>query len=249
MDYRIVRPAAFFALGFVGVIVGRAEPSVREIISKTLANDDVRQQALRSMQYDQTATVDQLNSHEEVTRHDVLTMIISPGAHSPMNITSVSGDGAPALSDHAAVQGMVDDVEGNKATFTLHDLADRLIITRAGDDTLDGTSVYLLAFAPKPALPWRDDTEKVVNQLRGRVWISKSTYNVLRTEAALTHPVHVAWFLATVPTLRFEYRTHDSKSGFADSQERITLEVRALFVGYHERQIIRMSRFRATTPR
>jgi len=59
--------------------------------------------------------------------------------------------------------------------------------------------------------------------------------------------VRVAWFLAKVPTLRFEYRMHDSESGFANSQERITLEVRALFVGYHERQVIRMSGFRRTT--
>ncbi len=53
----------------------------------------------------------------------------------------------------------------------------------------------------------------------------------------------MAWFLATVPTLRFDYRTHDSDSGFADSQEIITLEVDALFVGYHERQTIQMSHF------
>jgi len=245
---KIVRTAAApFVLVFLGMIAGRADPSVREIIAKTLAHDDARQRALQAMQYDQTAEIDQLDSQERVTRHDVMAMVVSPDSHPPMKITSVSGDNAPPLSDHAAVQGMADDVEGNKATFTLHDLADRFIITHEGDDVIDGVPVYLLTFSPKPGQPWHDDTEKVVNQLCGHVWISQRTYNVLRTEATLTHPVRVAWFLAKVPTLRFEYRMHDSESGFANSQERITLEVRALFVGYHERQVIRMSGFRRTT--
>jgi hypothetical protein len=244
-----MRTFVLVASAFLGMAASRAEPSVREIVAKTLANDDARQQALQAMLYDQTASIDQLDGQERVTRHEVLTMIMSPGAQPPMRITAVSGDNAPPLSDHAAVQGMADDVEGNKATFTLHDLADRFVITREADDTIDGAPVYLLAFAPKPGQPWHDDTEKVVNQLHGHIWISQRTYNVLRTEAVLTHPVRVAWFFAKVPTLRFEYRAHDSASGFADSQERITLEVRAPFVGYHERQVIRMSRFRSTKPR
>jgi len=243
-----VRTLIFLAAIFLGPIAARADPGVREIIAKTLAQDDARQRALQAMQYDQTAEIDQLDGHERVTRHDALTMIMSPGSHPPMKILSVSGDDAPSLNDHAAVQGMADDVEGNKATFTLHDLADRFIITHEGDDVIDGVPVYVLTFAPKPNQPWHDDTEKVVNQLHGHVWISERTYNVLRTSVTLSHSVRVAWFLAKVPTLRFDYRTHDSAAGFADSQERITLEVSALFVGYHERQVIRMLRFRAATP-
>ena len=239
---RLVASSAFILVGLVGA---RAGPSAREIIASAVTNDDARQHALQAMQYDQTATIDQLDGRERVTRHDVLAMVVSPGGHPPLRITAVSGDRAPALGDHAAVQGMADDVEGAKATFTLHDLAGRFAITREGDDVLAGTPVDVFIFAPKPGQPWRDDTEKVVDQLRGRVWISKRTHNVLRIEAALAHPVRVAWFLAHVPTLTFDYRTRDSDSGFADAQERITLEVDAPFVGYHERQVIRMSNFRA----
>lgn len=240
-----MRKVTFFALIFLGPIAARAESSGPEIIAQAVANDTARQRALQSMQYDQVATIDQLDSRERVTRHEVLTMVVSPGAHPPTRITAVAGDSPPPLSDHAAVQALADDVEGNKATFTLHDLAGRFVITREGDGVSDGTPVDVFAFAPRPGQPWRDDTEKVVDQLHGRVWISQRTHNVLRIEAALTHPVRVAWFLASVPTLRFDYRTRDGGSGFADSQERITLEVDALFVGYHERQVIRMSHFRA----
>jgi hypothetical protein len=116
-------------------------------------------------------------------------MIMSPGAHPPEKVTAVFGDDAPPLSDHAAVQGMVDDVEGNQATFTLRDLASRFVITLDGHDVFDGAPVYVLAFAPRPGQSWKDDTEKVVNRLHGQIWISRRTWNVLRTEATLTGPV------------------------------------------------------------
>jgi hypothetical protein len=239
----IVRLGTFFALIWLGPLAARADLSVSDIIARTLQNDEARQRALASMRYDQVATIDQLDRRERVTRHEVLTMIVSPGSHPPLKVTALGGDQAPPLSDHAAVQALVDDVGGNQATFTLRDLASRFVITLEGHDVFEGAPVYVLSFAPRQGESWKDDTEKVVNRLHGQIWISSRTWNVLRTEAALTGPVRVAWFLATVPTLRFEYRTQDSESGFAASQERITLEVDALFVGYHERQTIQMSHF------
>ncbi len=238
-----MRPGTFFALLGLGALAARADPSVTDIIARTLQKDEARQQALPSMRYDETATIDQLDRQERVTRHEVLALIMSPGARPPVKVTAVGGDAAPPLGDRAAVQGLVDDVEGNQATFTLRDLADRFVVTLVGHDVIEGAPVYVLAFAPRPGQPWKDDTEKVVNQLHGQVWISRRTWKVLRTDATLAGPVRVAWFLATVPTLRFEYRTHESDAGFADSQETITLEVDALFVGYHERQTIQMSHF------
>jgi hypothetical protein len=215
------------------------------LIAKTLARDDARQQALRTMQYDQAAAIDQLDRHELVTRHVVLSMTMKPGATPPWEATAVTGDHPPALADRAGIKALADDVEGNKATFTLHDLASRFIIAREADAVIDGTPAYVLAFKPRPGQPYRDDTEKVVNQLAGRAWISAATFTVLRIEADLPHPVRVAWFFARVPVLRFEYRTRDSVSGFAPAREKITLEVDAPFVGYHERQIIDMTGFRA----
>ena len=231
-------------LFFLGLALANADLTAPEIIAKTLAQDDARQQALRTMQYDQSAVVDQLNDRDQVTQHRILTTVMSPGANPPVKFISISGDQAPDLSDRVAVQAISDDVEGNKQTFTLRDLADRFTIALVGVEMMDGTAAYRFDFEPKAGQPYGDDTAKVVNQLHGSIWIARDTFHLLRIEAVLAQPVRVAWFFARVPTLRFQYRTQESAAGFADAEEKITLRVEAPFVGYHERQKIVMTRFR-----
>jgi hypothetical protein len=246
----------FFLLAGLCPFIGHATPtppsattpSLQKIIDSTLAHDDAQQQLLQSMQYDQTADVDQLDDTDKVTQHEVLQMIIRPGANPSMQIVSVSGDNIPTDPDQAETQAKGRDVEGNKQIFTLRALVNRFTIALAGVDQIDGQPTYVLAFTPKPDQPYHDETEKVVNQLQGHMWISARTYNVLRTEASLAHPVSIAWFLAKIPTLDFHYSTQDTDVGFAPSQVRITLEVDAFFVGFHERQTIDMTNFRARPP-
>jgi hypothetical protein len=217
---------------------------LQKIIDNTLAHDDAQQQALQSMQYDQTADVDQLDDRDKVTHHEVLQMLISPGASPSVKIVSVIGDNIPSNPDQADAQATGRDVESNKQTFTLRALVNRFTIALAGEDLIAGRPTYVLAFTPKSNQPYHDETGKVVNQLQGHIWISARTYNVLRIEASLAHPVSIAWFLARIPTLNFHYRTQDADAGFAPSQVQITLKVEALFVGFHERQTIDMTNFR-----
>jgi hypothetical protein len=240
----------FFLLVSLCPFISQAAPtpSLQQIIDNTLAHDDAQQQALQSMQYDQTAAVDQLDGSDKVTRHEVLQMLISPGVNPSMQIVSVTGDNIPSDPDQAEAQAQGRDVESNKQTFTLRALVDRFTIVLAGEDQIAGQPTYVLAFTPKPNQPYHDETEKVVNQLQGHMWISARTYNVLRTEASLAHPVSIAWFLARIPTLDFHYSTQDTDVGFAASQVQITLQVDAFFVGFHERQTIDMTNFRPRPP-
>ena len=219
-------------------------PPLATIIAKTLAQADAQQKALQSMQYDQVATVEQLDDSNKTTKHEILQMIIRPGGHPSMQVVSAKGDNLPSNPDEAKAQGR--DVEGNKQTFTLRELVDRFALALVGRDRIDGQPAYVIAFTPKPDQPYHDDTEKVVNQLQGRMWISARTYNVLQTEATLAHPVSVAWFLARIPMLDFQYHMpSDTPAGIAPCQVKITLEVKAFFVGYHVRQTIDMTNFRA----
>jgi hypothetical protein len=195
------------------------------------------------MQYDQVANVEQLNDSNQTTKHEVLQMLVRPGGHPSMLVLSTKGDNLPSNQTQAQAQG--NDVEGNKQNFTLSALVNRFAITLVGEDQIDGEPVYVIAFTPKPDQPVRDETEKVVNQLQGQMWISQRTFNVLQTEATLVHPVSVAWFLAQIPTLDFHYAMPtDPGDGFAPCQVKITLEVKAFFVGYHVRQTIDMANFR-----
>jgi hypothetical protein len=240
-----------FLLGGLLPFAAHAQPlpPLQTIVDRTLAHSDAQIQALQSMQYDQTAAVDQLDANDKTVQHEVLHMIVSPGANPSMQIVSVTGDNVPATPDQTEVQAKARDVEDNKQTFTLRALVNRFTLALADEDQVAGQPTYVLAFTPKPGQPYHDETEKVVNQLQGRIWISARTYNVLRIEARLVHPVSVAWFLARIPTLDFHYSSQDTDTGFAPSQVGITLEVDALFVGFHERQTIDMMNFRPRPPK
>ena len=219
-------------------------PSLQEIIDHTLARDDARQKELQTMQYDQAALLEELDDSGAVLRRENLCMLIRPGASPSMAILSLRGDQIPSNPDEAEAQAKGRDVEDNKQNFTLRKLVNRFTLTLEGEDKLAGQRAYVVAFAPKPDQPSSDETEKVVNQLHGRMWIDAKTYDVLQTEASLAQPISIAWFLATIPKLDFHYRLLDPTNSFSSSQVQITLQVRAPLVGFHERQTIDMTDFR-----
>jgi hypothetical protein len=220
-------------------------PPLQKIVEQTLARNDAQHQRLQSMEYDQTASIDQLDDQDRSTHRDVLQMIIRPGANPSMQVTSTTGGGhPPSAPEQAAAQAKARDVEDNKRTFSLRALVDRFDLSLAGEDRSTGDLAYIIAFTPKPVQAYRDETEKVVDQLQGRMWISSRTYDVLRTNAALAHPVSVAWFLATIPQLEFHYRAQDIPSGFGPCSVEITLRIQSLFLRLHEKQSVEMKNFR-----
>ncbi len=219
-------------------------PSLQKIIERTLLHDDERQKMLQSMQYDQTADLDELNAKGDVTRHETLQMVIYPGGNPSMKIVSVKGDHIPSDPDQAEAQAKGRDVEGNKDNFTLRALVNRFDLSLAEETELAGHHAYVIAFKPKPNQPYKDETEKVVNQLHGRMWISSDSYDVLQTEASLAAPVSIAWFVATIPKLDFHYTRLDLSKEFTPCQVQIALQVQAFFVGFNERQSMAMTNFK-----
>lgn len=81
----------------------------------------------------------------------------------------------------------------------------RYVWTFAGEDTLNGEPCRLVRYHPKPNLPYASREEKIMNNTGGTLWISKTQEQVVRNRAALVHPVSVAWFLATVEHIEFDY--------------------------------------------
>lgn len=243
---------SFFLPGIVAALLasatpGRSEdtpPPLQKIVDRTVARDDFRLKELQSMQYDQTANLDELDSNGNVTKHETLEMIIRPGGKPEMKIVSVKGDHIPSNPDEAENQAKGRDVEDNKHSFNLRTLVDRFSLAYAGRETLGGHPAYVIAFTPKPDQPYHDETEKIVNQLHGKIWVSTDSYDVLQTEASLTEPVYVAWFLASIPKLTFHYSRLDLSKEFTSCQVQIALEIKALFVDIRQRQILDIRNFR-----
>lgn len=90
-----------------------------------------------------------------------------------------------------------------------HLLMDQL--TEAFDFTLQGTQelgtreVYLLKATPRAGYQPPNSQAKVLTGMEGQLWIDTKTYQWVKVEATVVHPVSIAGFLARVdPGTRFE---------------------------------------------
>jgi hypothetical protein len=124
--------------------------------------------------------------------------------------------------------------------FSLKDMAGRFNISYVGTDTFEGVPVYVVAFEPKPDQPYRDQTEKVLDQLHGKMWISTKDYSVLKTDADLAAPVEIAWIFAEITQLHFHYELNNTHGGLGPASFQTTVRVDAPFITIRQRMIVDM---------
>jgi hypothetical protein len=199
------------------------------------------------MQYRQDSHTEQLDAAGRVTRQQDTLIIVRPGAPQELQVVSVKGDRIPADPDEAARQAQGQETERRKHDFSLKNFVTRFTISFLGQDQFLGQPVYLLGFEPKPNQPYRDQTEKVLDQLHGRMWISQRDALILKTEATLAQPVPVAWIFARISTLDFHYELRNASSEFAPSSLQVTVEVDAPLLRIRQRQTVVISDFEPRT--
>jgi hypothetical protein len=77
--------------------------------------------------------------------------------------------------------------------------------TLLGEQKLGLNDVYVLRATPRPGYRPPNTETKVLTGMRGKLWIDKQTYQWVKVEAEVVHPVSIAGFLAQVqPGTRFE---------------------------------------------
>lgn len=74
-----------------------------------------------------------------------------------------------------------------------------------GAQTLDGHQVYMLKATPRPGYQPPTMETRALKGMQGTLWIDKSTYQWVKVEAQVIHPVSIMGFAARVePGTRFE---------------------------------------------
>jgi hypothetical protein len=221
-----------------------AVPSLPAILEGVIARDAETQRELRSMEYDQTVHTERLDAKGSVTHNQDLKIIVRPDAAQELQVVEVRGDDIPTDPDEAARQAQGKERERRKQTFDLRSLSTRFFLTLQGISNEFGTRAYVVGFEPKPNQPYRTQTEKVLNQLHGRLWIRASDDTILRTEATLLHPVRVAWIFASIDQLEFHYELPPGGSEFGPAWLQTSVEVTAPLIQIRQRQRIDMTHFR-----
>jgi hypothetical protein len=221
-------------------------PSLATIIQRTVERDDENQKILKTMEYPQMLKTQRLDDNGQVSQQQELHMIIRPGATQEVQVLLAKGDNLPSDPDQAAQQAQGKAAQVKKMDFSLKDMANRFNVSLVGMNTFEGVPVYVVAFEPKPNQPFRDQTEKVLDQLKGRIWIDASDYMVLKTEANLAAPVEVAWVFAEITEVNFHYELHNTTGGLGPASITTSVKLDAPFITFRQRMIVEMGE---VTPR
>jgi hypothetical protein len=87
----------------------------------------------------------------------------------------------------------------------MEQLVDAFDFTLLGEQKLGGFDVYVLSAKPRPGYQPVNAETKALTGMRGKLWIDKKTYQWVKVEAEVVHPVTVEGFLATIePGTRFQ---------------------------------------------
>jgi hypothetical protein len=79
--------------------------------------------------------------------------------------------------------------------------------TLASTDKLDGRDVYLLNAEPRKGYRPPNFETCVLTGMRGKLWIERNSFQWVKVEVEVVHPVHIGGFIARVgPGTRFELK-------------------------------------------
>jgi hypothetical protein len=111
----------------------------------------------------------------------------------------------------------------------------------AGRETLDGRSVIVLTFKPKPGYKGGGDYEKLLQHMKGKIWVSEDDYQMMKIDAEVSDTISFGLgLLAKVqPGSKgtFEWRKFNNEV-WLPYREDFTAKLRILLIkGQHMREI------------
>ncbi|HEX4002927.1 MAG TPA: hypothetical protein VHX36_09770 [Candidatus Acidoferrales bacterium] len=87
----------------------------------------------------------------------------------------------------------------------IQDLTKAFDFKLAGEGRLDGHKVYVLDARPRPGYQPDSKQTQVLTGMKGKLWIDTATFQWVKVEAEVIHPVSIDGFVARVePGTRFE---------------------------------------------
>jgi hypothetical protein len=102
----------------------------------------------------------------------------------------------------------------------------------AGETQLDGHDVWVLTAAPKPGYEPKSHETKVLTGMTGTLWIDKATYQWVKVQAEVVHPVNFFGFIAKVyPGTQFTLE-QEPVSQTVWLPKRFSMTVHAMALGF-----------------
>lgn len=131
-----------------------------------------------------------------------------------------------------------DSQEGDSIELN-EELMSRFRITLSGRDQTGDRACFVLSFEPKGGnLPERPRSDKIVNRLRGTVWVDEKSFEISKLEAQIIEPVKM-WggLLGSIRSFRLSFsQTPVEDDVWLPGSFEMRIEGRALFKSINQRQ-------------
>lgn len=193
---------------------GWGETKVDEIVAKVLKRDEELSKLQEEMEFDLVLTHEKLDRDNTVISTREAKVRIQPGGESAyQQVVGAAGTDDSGKPLEEKDQKNVNDAQNAMKQMKLRKLAPRFDIALEGAGREQGLDCWILKYTPKPGQTAQSREEKIINQLSGKFWVSKADYSIVKSVGKLTGPVSIAWFMAKMRELEFDYYTLPLASG------------------------------------
>ena len=191
-------------------------PDMHELMERVVQRAKWEKEARLDARYTyrQKRTVDKLDNDGKVSEHTVMLFDVIPVGDDTY-FRMIEKNGRPLTADEQRKEAEKErrfreslkkarkpsddnDVEVNQELLRRYDFNYR------GEEAVNGRTALVLDFAPKAgALPEKRKIDRVMNRLRGTVWIDHATYAISKVDITLIEPVKFFVGLGAVRALHF----------------------------------------------
>ncbi len=202
------------------------QPSVGDIVLKSVAANTADWKAQPQFGYRERIATYKLNSEEEISARQVKTYEVTMIDGSPYNrLVSINGKHLSPAQDRdeerklkqelrARESESVSQRKARMAKFHQDRSEERLLMNQmvnafkfrlVGEQRVNGYDCYVLDAQPDPNYQPPVEKARVLAGMKGRLYIDKIHYHWVKVEAEVTSPVNFGLFLAKVkPGTKFE---------------------------------------------
>jgi hypothetical protein len=219
----------------MGVLPLCADPVADALVQKMVVRDKVLVQRRAAYTYTVVETREKLDASGKTDSSSKIKTVMR-GDKSP-DYGTRSGQGMEASLKQAS----------QEEPFNILNILSHYQFTMKPDELWNNQPCFKVHFTPRENQPYANREEKVANGLQGDLWIEKADYSLLHNTGKLSGPVSVAWFLASVHELDFDFDTKPLPNGdFGPSLIQYRFRVALPFFEIHERHTRISSDYRLT---
>jgi len=242
LDRWLIVSAALFIHWSELAEADEAIPPVDELVQRVVAQEKADRQQQAGLEYGFTLTTEHYDANGRRTSAQTVRAIARTKANPQFTANLTSGTSETTKNHDEASPGLKDN-QPLRAQLDLAALASRFAYSIQRTAEVEGRDCWVVGYRPKAGTSANTREEKVINALRGQLWIDKQTFAILRCDGKIDEPIRVA-LIATIDSLEFSYQSQKLSNGEVVPQSfDVAMTLKAPFFYARQRQVCTLSNF------